>query len=85
MALEAKKRHIYFTLIVLESKKPFDKHMKGSRKYDFLYLEERKLYYLAINTLPRNAFAIIEKIRKSNPDTELTCMWEPINIVEACL
>lgn len=84
LAIEAKKKHIYFTLIVLSSQTPFEGNLKGSRKYDYLYIEKNELYFLAVNTLPRHTFPIIEKFRKYNPDTHLICMWEPINIVEAC-
>lgn len=71
-------RSVFFTAFTIESKKGFEFVKKTSRQNDFIYQTKHKIYYLAIDTMPKDLH-MIEVYRKKYPDLELTCLWEPIN------
>lgn len=87
LAEECIEKSIFFTAFVIESKTEFPKIRKTSRKTDYLYQEKNRMYYLAINTIPRDIFKITEKFKKTNPDLHYRCVWEPINSahLEECI
>jgi len=87
LAKECTKRAIFFTAFVLESKKDFDKITSTTRKTDYVYQTKNKICYLAISTMPKDIYIIIDKFKKKNPDLTLLCIWEPINNIsfEECL
>ena len=82
LASECVKYSIFFTLFVF--KKDATAHVeKPSRKHDYVYEGKEKLYYIALNTAPKDTRLIQEKFGVDN----LVCIWEPINHtnVEECL
>jgi len=87
IAKECMEKSIFFTAFVIKSKTEFPKIRKSSRRTDYIYQEKNKIYYLAINTMPKDTFAITEKFKKTNPDLEYICIWEPINsaALEECI
>jgi len=87
LAAECIEKSIFFTAFVVESEKEFPKMRKTSRKTDYIYQDGKRLYYLAINTMPKDIFIIAEKLKKTNPDLQFICIWEPINsaAIEECI
>jgi len=73
---------IFFTVFVFNVAKD-SKMIKPSREYDYVYREGQKLYYLALNTAPKDVNKIMQKFESY----ELVCLWEPINhtSIEDCL
>lgn len=87
LALECVEKSIFFTAFVLQSDSGFAPIKETSRKTDYIYLEKNKLYCLALNTMPKDAYIIADKFKKQNPDLYFRCIWEPINsaVIEECL
>jgi len=87
LATECTQRSIFFTAFTLESKKGFSSIKSTSRHTDFIYHTKNKLFYLAISTMPKDIFVIINKFKEKTPDLTLTCVWEPINntALEECI
>jgi len=87
LALECIEHSIYFTAFTVESHLDIKKISSTGRKKDFAYQGKDKLYYIAIDTLPRDVDRIIEKFRKSYADVKILCLWEPISHadIESCL
>ena len=80
---ECVQRSIFFTLFVFQKGEDALEAQRPSRQYDFVHESDEKIYYIALNTAPKDAQKIIEKYNNS----KLICMWEPINHtkVEDCL
>lgn len=72
---------IFFTLFVFK-KDPNIGIETPSRKSDFIYTDGEKIYYVALNTAPKDTHMIQEKFGIDN----MICMWEPIknSNVEEC-
>ncbi len=87
LAAQCIEKSIFFTAFVIESAQEFPKIRKTSRKTDYIYQDGKKLYYLAMNTMPKDIFIISEKFKKTNPDLHFRCIWEPINsaVIEECI
>jgi len=74
---------IFFTVFVF---KITNQNLQGynvSRKHDYICIENDTVYYLALNTAPKD----IVHIKKRFQECELVCIWEPINhtMLEDCL
>jgi hypothetical protein len=82
LAKECKKRSIFFSAFVFKVDKNAKK-VSPSRENDYVFQDEKKLYYLALNTAPKDVYKIMEKFK----GYELMCLWEPINhdAIEDCL
>jgi len=80
---ECIERSIYFSLFVYQIDGDPKVLQKPSRNYDFVFSNSKNIYYLALNTIPRDAKKIMEKFAQY----KLVCIWEPINniMVEECL
>lgn len=82
LAKSCLEKNIIFSLFVF--KVSYDlKVVKPSRENDYIYKNGDTLYYLAINTAPKD----LNNIMKKFDTNELKCLWEPINYtqIEDCL
>jgi len=52
---------IFFTFLLLERDKVFDDLATSMRKLDFIYQDNKKIYYLALNTMPYHVDIILQK------------------------
>jgi len=68
-------RSVFFTIFIFTTDKGTKKIQKSSRHHDYIFQSEKKLYLLALNTLPRDAKALSAKYNSYT----LECIWEPIN------
>jgi len=82
-AQECIEKSIFFSAFVFQINVDSKVPQKPSRKYDFVFSNDTKTYYLALNTAPRGAKKIMEKFAAD----QLVCIWEPINHIqiEECL
>ena len=82
-AHECIKKYIFFTIFVFQKDNDSKVLEKPSRKYDFIFSSATKIYYLALNTAPRD----VKKIKEKFTTYQLLCIWEPINHtnLEECL
>jgi DNA-binding NarL/FixJ family response regulator/archaellum biogenesis ATPase FlaH len=55
LVLQCIEKSIFFTAFVLKSAIEFPKFKKTSRKTDYMFQESKKIYYLAINTMPKGS------------------------------
>jgi len=86
-AQECISKSIFFTAFTLERSIDIPLIKSTTRKTDYLFQDTNKLYYLAINTMPKDLFQVIDKFKNTYPALELTCIWEPLNniSIEECL
>jgi archaellum biogenesis ATPase FlaH len=82
LAYECIEKSLFFTLFVLESKDEFPKVTTTSRRSDYIVHAGNKLYYMVVNTMPKDVYIIADKFTQSNPDLHFSCIWEPINSVD---
>lgn len=82
-AHECIEKSIFFSAFVYQIEGDSKILLEPSRKYDFVFKNDKKIYYLALNTAPKDAKKIMEKFSIH----KLLCMWEPINHtqIEECL
>lgn len=87
LASECIEKSLFFTAFVIKSNQEFPKLKSTSRRTDYVVQKGKLLYYLALNTVPKDVFIIVEKFQNTNPDLEFVCVWEPINSVaiEECI
>ncbi|UCM99435.1 hypothetical protein LCX93_07780 [Sulfurimonas sp. SWIR-19] len=73
LALECLDKSIFFTLFLFKTAPKREKIDKISRKHDYIYQTDDKLYYLALSTMPKD----VKHIEKKYENLELESIWEP--------
>ncbi len=87
LAKECQNSSIFFTAFSIESKIKFEKIKSSNRRNDYLYQTDYKIYYLTINTMPKDIKHILSNYKERHEDLEVNCIWEPINHIslEDCM
>ena len=84
LAKSCVEKSIFFTLFIYDipSAKQSQHIIKPTREHDYLFYDNKKVYYLAMNTAPKDA----QKVKERFADYSLVCIWEPINNtdIEGC-
>jgi len=68
-------KSIFFSAFVFNTNHDTKKVTQISRKHDYIYQTDEKLYYLALNTRLKDAKSIL----KAYSNYEVLCTWEPLN------
>jgi len=87
LAKGCEKLSVFFTAFSIESKIKFKKVKTSGRNNDYLFQTDYKLYYLVINTMPKDIKHIVKNYEDEHKDLVINCIWEPINNIslEECM
>jgi DNA-binding NarL/FixJ family response regulator len=76
-------KSIFFSLFIFHKEENNHEQYSVNRKYDFIFIDKHKIFYLALNTVPNDVTFIEKRLKKC----KLICTWEPTNDsnIEECL